>query len=88
MNLLKNDIQNNYIEIINKYFNEWNNIKNLEDYKRFTSKVPPFFGTYKTTTILDQIDNFIEQGLKIEVNDIMYKGFRNEIKTILEDTYR
>ena len=85
MKLFNNDIENEYIETINNYFNQWGSIKNAEEYKNFSSKIPPFFGTYKTTSILDQINNFIEQGAKIECNEIAYKLFKDEVKNILED---
>ena len=85
MKLFNNDIENDYIEIINDYFNQWGSIRNAEEYKNFSSKIPPFFGTYKTTSILDQIENFIEQGTKIEINETTYKLFKDEVKNILED---
>lgn len=85
MNLLKNDIDNDYLKIINDYFSEWLKIKNAEDYKKFSSKIPPFFGTYKTTSILEQINNFIDLGVKLECNEVVFKLFKDEIKNICED---
>ena len=84
MNLLNNDIKNDWIEIINNYFNEWIKIKTEEEWKIFTSKTPPKFGMFEVS-ILDQINNFIEQGTKIEINETTYKLFKDEVKNILED---
>ena len=84
MNLLNNDIENNYIETINNYFNEWLKIKTEEEWKIFTSKTPPKFGMFEVS-ILEQINNFIEQGTEIECNKVIYKLFRDEMKNILED---
>ena len=83
MNLLNNDIENDYIEIINNYFNEWSSIKNAEQHKDFFYKTPPKFGMFEVS-ILDQINNFIEQGTKIEINEITYKLFKDEVKTLLK----
>ena len=85
MNLFKNDIKNDYIEIINTYFNEWSKIKNAEEHKKFYSKIPPKFGTYKNIMILDQINNFIDLGVQIECNKIALIDFKDEINKICED---
>ena len=85
MNLFKNDIENNYIEIINDYFNEWLKIKNAEEYKKFSSKIPPKFGTYENIMILEQINNFIDLGVQIECNKVALRDFKDGIKNILED---
>ena len=85
MNLFKNDINNDYIEIINDYFAEWSKIKNAEEHKKFYSKIPPKFGTYKSVTILQQIDNFLNLGVQIECNKIALRDFKDEIKNICED---
>ena len=84
MNLLNNDIENDYIEIINNYFNEWSSIKNAEDHKNFFSKIPPTFGMFETS-ILNQINHFLEIGVKVECNSINLTDFKHEIKNFLED---
>lgn len=85
MNLFNNDIKNNYIEIINNYFNEWSKIKNAEDYKMFASKTPPTFGIIDTP-ILQQINHFIDLGVQIECNkSVTLRDFKNDIKKISED---
>ena len=85
MNLFKNDIKNNYIETINNYFNEWLKIKNAEEYKKFSSKIPPKFGTYENIMILDQINHFLGLGVQLECNSVVFKLFKDEIKNICED---
>ena len=84
MKLFNNDIDNNYIEIINDYFNQWQSIKNTEQHKDFFSKMPPTFGMFETS-ILNQINHFLEIGVKVECNDIILTDFKNEVKNILED---
>ena len=84
MKLFNNDIENNYIEIINDYFNQWQSIKNTEQYKDFFSKMPPTFGMFETS-ILNQINHFLEIGVKVECNNIILTDFKNEVKNILED---
>ena len=84
MNLFKNDIDNDYLKIINDYFNEWLKIKTEEEWKIFTSKTPPKFGMFETS-ILNQINNFIDLGVKLECNEVTFKLFKDEIKNICED---
>ena len=84
MKLFNNDIENNYIEIINDYFNQWQSIKNTEQHNDFFSKMPPTFGMFETS-ILNQINHFLEIGVKVECNDIILTDFKNEVKNILED---
>ena len=84
MKLFNNEIDNNYIEIINDYFNQWQSIKNTEQHKDFFSKMPPTFGMFETS-ILNQINHFLEIGVKVECNDIILTDFKNEVKNILED---
>ena len=84
MKLFNNDIENDYIEIINDYFNQWQSIKNTEQHKDFFSKMPPAFGMFETS-ILNQINHFLEIGVKVECNHIILTDFKNEVKNILED---
>ena len=84
MKLFNNDIENNYLEIINDYFNQWQSIKNTEQHKDFFSKMPPTFGMFETS-ILNQINHFLEIGVKVECNYIILTDFKNEVKNILED---
>ena len=84
MNLFKNDIDNDYLKIINDYFNEWSKIKNAEDHKKFYSKIPPTFG-FIDTPILQQIKHFIDLGVQIECNKVSFRDFKDEIKTISEE---
>ena len=85
MKLFNNETENDYIEIINEYFNEWISIKTIEQHKEFFSKMPPFFGTYKTTSILDQINHFLEIGVKVECNNIILTDFKNELKNKIKN---
>ena len=84
MKLFNNEIENEYIEIINDYFNQWGSIKNAEDHKNFFSKIPPTFGMFETS-ILNQINHFLEIGVKVECNSINLTDFKHEIKNFLED---
>ena len=84
MKLFNNEIENEYIEIINDYFNQWGSIKNAEDHKNFFSKIPPTFGMFETS-ILNQINHFLEIGVKVECNKINLTDFKHEIKNFLED---
>ena len=84
MKLFNNDIGNDYIKIINEYFNEWISIKTSEQHKDFFSKIPPTFGMFDTS-ILDQINHFLEIGIKVECNNIILTDFKNEIENFLED---
>ena len=84
MKLFNNDIDNDYIKIINNYFDEWGSIKNAEDHKNFFSKIPPTFGMFETS-ILNQINHFLEIGVKVECNNINLTDFKHEIKNFLED---
>ena len=84
MKLFNNDTENSYIEIINDYFNQWQSIKNTEQHKDFFSKMPPTFGMFETS-ILNQINHFLEIGVKVECNNIILTDFKNEVKNILED---
>jgi hypothetical protein len=84
MKLFNNDAGNNYIEIINDYFNQWQSIKNTEQHKYFFSKMPPTFGMFETS-ILNQINHFLEIGVKVECNNIILTDFKNEVKNMLED---
>ena len=85
MNLFKNDIKNDYIEIINNYFNEWSKIKNAEEHKIFASKTPPTFG-FIDTPILQQINHFIYLGVQIECNkSVILRDFKDDIKKISKD---
>ena len=84
MKLFNNDIDNEYIKIINNYFDEWGSIKNAEDHKNFFSKIPPTFGMFETS-ILNQINHFLEIGVKVECNSINLTDFKHEIKNFLED---
>ena len=74
MKLFNNDIENNYIEIINDYFNQWQSIKNTEQHKDFFSKLPPTFGMFETS-ILNQINHFLEISCNlIEINEETVKA--------------
>ena len=84
MKLFNNDIENDYIGIINEYFNEWGSIKTSEQHKDFFSKIPPTFGMFETS-ILNQINHFLEIGVKVECNSINLTDFKHEIKNFLED---
>ena len=84
MKLFNNDIENDYIGIINDYFNEWSSIKTSEQHKDFFSKIPPTFGMFETS-ILNQINHFLEIGVKVECNNINLTDFKHEIKNFLED---
>ena len=84
MKLFNNDTDNKYIEIINNYFNQWQSIKNAEQHKAFFAKTPPTFGMFETS-ILSQINHFLEIGVKVECNNILLTDFKNEVKNILED---
>ncbi len=84
MKLFNNEIENEYIEIINDYFNQWGSIKNAEDHKKFFSKIPPTFGMFETS-ILNQINHFLEIGVKVECNSINLTDFKHEITNFLED---
>ncbi len=84
MKLFNNDIENNYIKIINDYFNQWQSIKNTEQHKDFFSKMPPTFGMFETS-ILNQINHFLEICVKVECNNINLTDFKHEIKNFLED---
>ena len=84
MKLFNNDIKNDYIEIINEYFNQWQSIKNAEQHKDFFSKMPPTFGMFETS-ILKQINHFLELGVKVECNYIILTDFKNELKNFLKD---
>ena len=70
--------------MINDYFNQWQSIKNTEQHKDFFSKMPPTFGMFETS-ILNQINHFLEIGVKVECNNIILTDFKNEVKNILED---
>ena len=84
MKLFNNDIENDYIGKINAYFNEWSSIKTSEQHKDFFSKIPPTFGMFDTS-ILNQINHFLEIGVKLECNNINLTDFKHEIKNFLED---
>ena len=46
--------------------------------------MPPTFGMFETS-ILNQINHFLEIGVKVECNNIILTDFKNEVKNILED---
>jgi hypothetical protein len=80
----KNEIDNDYISEINKYFNKWNNIKTEKDSENFKKIKPPMFGTYKNVTILEQISKFENQDVPFGANQVLRNDFKKEVSKIID----
>jgi hypothetical protein len=83
-NYFKNEIDNDYIDKINKYYSEWFNIKDEKDSENFKNIKPPMFGTYQETDILDQIKNFEKLEIPFQANEVNRNQFKKEISKIIE----
>jgi 2-hydroxy-3-keto-5-methylthiopentenyl-1-phosphate phosphatase len=82
MTLLNNSIESETIESINNYFENWSKIKTNEEHLIWSNNVP-FFGTYKTRSIIEMIDFFVGDGVKVLSNNLM-RDFRNEINSAIK----
>jgi hypothetical protein len=80
----KNEIDNDYISEINKYFNKWNSIKTEKDSENFKKIKPPMFGTYQETDILEQIKHFEKIGIPFYANEVIRNQFKKEVAKIIE----
>jgi hypothetical protein len=80
----KNEIDNDYISEINKYFNKWNSIKTEKDSENFKKIKPPMFGTYKNVTILEQISKFENQDVPFDANQVLRNDFKKEVSKIID----
>ena len=80
----KNEIDNDYIEEINKYYNKWNSIKDEKDSENFKNTKPPMFGTYKSDTVIQQINHFEKIGIPFQANEVLRNQFKKEISKIIE----
>lgn len=70
----------NYGVKINNLFNEWNRIKNAEQHLKWSEKIGKLrFGTYKTQTILDVINNFNPKFPNEVIKNDFLKECRNAI---------
>lgn len=81
----KNEIDNDYIEEINKYYNKWNSIKDEKDSENFKKTKPPMFGTYKTTDILEQIKHFEKLDIPFQANEVSRNQFKKEVSKIIDN---
>jgi hypothetical protein len=80
----KNEIDNDYISEINKYFNKWNGIKTEKDSENFKKIKPPMFGTYKNVTILEQISKFENKDVPFDANQVLRNDFKKEVSKIID----
>lgn len=80
----KNEIDNDYISEINKYFNKWNSIKTEKDSENFKKIKPPMFGTYQQTDILEQIKHFEKIGIPFYANEVSRNQFKKEVAKIID----
>lgn len=80
----KNEIDNDYIDEINKYFNKWNNIRDEKDSENFKNTKPPMFGTYKSNTIIQQINHFEKIGIPFQANEVLRNQFKKEVSKMIE----
>lgn len=81
----KNEIDNDYIEEINKYYNKWNSIKDEKDSENFKKTKPPMFGTYQETDILNQIKHFEKLDIPFQANEVSRNQFKKEVSKIIDN---
>lgn len=70
-------------KIINKLYNDWNNVKTEKEYKKWVDEVRSTkFGTYGTTTYEEVLEKFNFDDAPI--NSYHRKAFKSELKNALE----
>jgi len=76
-----------YGKIINKLYNDWNNVKTEKEYKKWVEQVRSTkFGTYGTLTYEQVLKNFDFDNAPI--NSFHLKTFKSELKNALEKGYK